>query len=313
MTTKEPNARNGLWIGTKRYMRFVPAPSRGADATSVGYHDDATGKNGGGYVSQSFGRHRTFQYDWPRSTDRQYANFLQNLRDGAYGRGVIHFTDPTCYLTNVLPAHWASPGLTLGFEAPPLVFRNQPDTFDFGQSDRPNTPLVGATYYSLPSVMEPNDALFVAIPPDRDFLIGSRYENTEAGSIFVQPVDRNFGLNEANRVTLVPGIDPINPFQTLTTDRFSGNDWGGVYIWIGRPSGSPASSTVSILDMVGKIVPPSFSNDAMDFPDEPWYGGEGHTGVRFEGQPTIQYDGKNNTAVSATFTEVGAWELASRL
>ena len=193
------------------------------------------------------------------------------------------------------------------------MFRQQPDTFDFGQSDRDNTPLVGATYGTLPDTFKVEDAFYIPIPPDKLLLLGSRYERTGSGGIFVQPVDRNYGMNAADRVLMPYGIDPINPFQHLTTNSFSGNDWGGVYVWVGRPVGGAASSTVSILDMIGKLVHPFFTVGEMDFADEPWYSGEGHTGVRFVGQPTIQYDANNNTAVSATFKEVGAWELASRL
>lgn len=305
--------RDGLWIGTKKYMRFIPAPGRGVDATSGGYSESATGKNGGGYVSQSYGRHMRKQYTWPRSTPREVANFLQGLRDGIYGRGVIHFTDPTSYETNVLPPHWASPGLTLGFEAPPLVFRGNPDTFEFGMSDRANTPMEGAIYDNLPTAFQPEDACYVSIPPGMKLLLGSRYESSGFGRVWVYPVGRNMNLFPDARTQLPPGIDPMNPFRQLTTHEFSSADYGGVYIWLGRNAGTTLDS-VSVLDMVGKLVPMEKQIDwQLQRIDEPWYGGEGHSGVKFDGQPTIEYDGKRNTQVSATFMEVGAWELASRL
>lgn len=314
--TKALNYRNGLWLGTKQYSRFVPAPQRGASASSMGFSETLTGKNGGGYVSQSFGRHATFQYDWPRSTDRSVANYIQGLRDGTYGRGVIHFTDPTCYETNVMAPHWANPGLTLGFEAPPLVFREQPEPFVFGTSDRPNTPLNGAIYTNLPVFMSREDAFYVPIPPGMAFLFGSRYEASDGGRVFVSPVDRNQGNNLGARVEMPRGIDPVNPFRNLVTHEFPGSLWGGVYVWVGRTNASNyLTSTVSILDMMGKLVPESSlgTDWATKYMDDPWYGGEGHTGVRIDGQPTIVRDGLSNTSVSATFTEVGAWELGSRL
>lgn len=316
--SKPLNYRNGLWLGTKQYMRFVPAPSRGAAVQSEGFYEEGTGKNGGGYIAESFGRHNTFQYDWPRSTDRQVANFIQGLKDGTYGRGVIHFTDPTSYETNVLPAHWANPGMTLGFETPPLVFRQQPEVFEFGMSDRDNTPLSGATYGGLPNItgFDIADAVFIPIPPGMAFLIGSRYESSHAGAgIFVTPVDRGMGLKPTDRVQLPRGINVSDPFQELVTTSFSGVDFGGVYIWVGRTNATSAAATVSILDMIGKLVPANILGTDWQhrYDGDVWYGGEGHTGVRFLGQPTIEHDSNRNTSVSATFKEVGAWELASRL
>lgn len=316
--SKPLNYRNGLWLGTKQYMRFVPAPSRGAAVQSQGYSEEGTGKNGGGYIAESFGRHKTFQYDWPRSTDRQFSNYIQGLKDGTYGRGLIHFTDPTSYDTNVLPPHWANPGMTLGYEAPPLVFRQQPEVFEFGMSDRPNTPLNGATYSGLPDItgFDIADAIFVAIPPGMSFLMGSRYASSHAGAgIFVTPVDRNMGLQTAARVQLPRGIDPGNPYQNLVTNAFHGNVYGGVYIWVGRTDATTAAATVSILDMIGKLVPISSidANWQRRYDGDVWYGGEGHTGVRFLGQPTMEQDSNRFTSISATFKEVGAWELASRL
>lgn len=311
--TKELNHRNGLWLGTKRYMRWVPAPRRGASASSAGFSEDATGKNGGGYVSQSFGRHKGFQYDWSRGTPREYANFLQGLRDGTYGRGVLHFTDPTSYQTNVLSPHWANPGMALGYEAPPLVFRQDPEAFDFGTSDRDNTPLIGAVYRNVPTVFDIQDAFFVAIPPGMDFLFGSRYTSDAASvGIYLHPVLRD--LSGTGVPQMVPrGIAPVNPFRALTTERISGVTYGGVYVWIGRTGGS-ASHTVSILDMVGMLVPQTLTIDWQNERiDQPWYGGEGHSGCVILGQPTIDYDSNDFTSVSATFKEVGAWELASRL
>lgn len=311
--TKTLNYRNGLWIGTKEYMTFVPAPSRGVAANVEGYHEDATGKNGGGYVSQSRGRHKTLQYNWPVSTDRKYAAFVQGLRDGAYGRGVIHFTDPTCYETNVMPAHWANPGMTLGFEMPPLVFRSQPSVFQFGMSDRMNTPLNGATYNKLPTTFDVQDAFFVAIPPGMDFIFGSRYlADAATAGIYLQPVLRDLN-GMGTRFRVPDGIDAQNPFQVLTTERVSGDEYGGVYVWIGRTGGS-ALTEVSILDMVGRLIPSTQTVDwGTQGQNEAWYIGEGHTGMAIVGQPTITYDGLQHTSISATFKEVGAWELASRL
>ena len=312
----ELNHRNGLWIGTKEYANFVPAPRRGASASSDSWSEDAIGKNGGGYVSQSLGRHKVYQYDWGRGTDRRYANFIQGLRDGVYGRGVIHFTDPTCYETNVLPPHWASPGMGLNFDAPPLVFRHKPEPFEFGKSDRANTPLVGATYRDLPYLEDfsVEDACFVAIPPGMDFLFGSRYTTTSSSAgIWLFPVTKSGYTPGIENFQVIPNLDEVQPFRYLTSARVSGAEHSGVYIWVGRSGGEPQSS-VSILDMVGMLVP---SNTEIDWDterlDQPWYGGEGHSGCRIVGQPTIDYDSKNFTSISATFKEVGAWELASRL
>lgn len=314
--TRPLNYRNGLWLGTKEYARFVPAPARGAAVTPTGWDEDATGKNGGGYVSQSVGRHQVIQYDWSRSTDRQYANYIQGLRDGLYGRGLIHFTDPTSYETNVLPAFWASPGMALGYEAPPLVFRKVPDEFYFGRSDRDNSPMRGATYKGIPNQFNIADALYVPIPPGMAFLFGTRYEsNNTATGVYVQPVDMQGGMNTSNRVLMPRGINLIQPMKDLVTHSFSSVQYGGVYIWLGRTSSVSVGSFISVLDMVGKLVPvEALETDIKRrYDNEPWYGGEGNTGMKFLGRPTIVEAGLQNTEISATFKEVGAWELASRL
>ena len=66
--------------------------------------------------------------------------------------------------------------------------------------------------------------------------------------------------------------------------------------------------------MVGRLIPSTQTVDwGTQGQNEAWYIGEGHTGMAIVGQPTITYDGLQHTSISATFKEVGAWELASRL
>lgn len=89
----------------------------------------------------------------------------------------------------------------------------------------------------------------------------------------------------------VPSVD-----QPYTGQAFSGATTSGdgvVYSW----DGAPEASTSTMLSM-GAIA------------NGPWYAGEGHSGCRFDGRPTlVNYNGigGGQVGLAASFKEVGSW------
>lgn len=89
----------------------------------------------------------------------------------------------------------------------------------------------------------------------------------------------------------VPSVD-----QPYTGQAFSGATTSGdgvAYSW----DGAPEASTSTMLSM-GAIA------------NGPWYAGEGHSGCRFDGRPTlVNYNGigGGQVGLAASFKEVGSW------
>lgn len=110
-----------MWFGTKDYSTYIPTPVSGADVSPEGWGDSGTTLNGSGFVMNSFNSHKTYDFSWRQTTARETAQLIKSFYDGSFGRGKIYLVDPLTTSTNVLPARWADPSITIDFEGPQLV------------------------------------------------------------------------------------------------------------------------------------------------------------------------------------------------
>lgn len=318
-------SRDTMWFDVEDgWKGWFKTPARGADSSPQSWNAQGILLSGGGYALNSWGSHKQYQYEWGASSTRQQAQFMKSLSDGTYGRGLIHFIEPTLYDQNILPARVADPSMAVEDEGASLVYGYTPTGVQTSNWQQNLLPLTSA-YYNLLGVETgyrgASDALYVPIPEGYTLYLGAFYSATGSGGIFIREVYDN-GVEGADiRLTNLS-----NSSLTVTADDFSG--LRGVRIWLGKTSSGVASVTATAL--IGRLIKTDilggvgegYGQDAYGqeayggsfLPDwitaGPWVGGMGHSGCRFVGKPTfVSNTGVNGGQVgfAATFKEVGSW------
>lgn len=317
--------RDNLWIDVEDGWRgWFRTPNSGADSSPQNWNVSGTLLSGGGYGLNSWGSHKQYQFEWPASSTRQQAQFMKSLSDGTYGRGLIHFIDPTIYDQNILPARVAAPSMAVDDEGASLVYGYTPSAVPTSNWENNLLPTTSALY-NLAGVSNGYrgafDSTYVAIPEGYTLYLGAFYSSTGSGGIFVRPVNFNGTSGSDIRLTALS-----NNSTSITSDDFSGIR--GVRIWLGKTAAGAASVTATAL--IAKLVKTEilagvglgYGQDAYGqeayggsfLPDwitaGPWIGGMGHSGCKFVGKPTfVSNTGVNGGQVgfAATFREVGSW------
>lgn len=330
------NDRCKFWFGTEQHAEFFQTPLQGADSSPSAWGADGTLLNGGGWALNSWGSHKRYSYEWAASSSREVAQKMKSYRDGTYGRGLLYFLEPTIFTTNVLPAHWADPSMSIDNEAPSLVYGVDPTpvvTSGFEVLGLPVTSarydLLGTPYQTAPT---PDSSVFIPIPTGHTLYLGAFYSATGDAGVFATPVNDNGTLGSPVKLTPKSNSD-----TSVVTDSFAGNI-KGVRLWVGHRFGVIGqSSTLTISAMIGRLIetakipPPStpglfpsldlYPSDSL-FPSGgipgslgslergPWIGGQGHSGCRFLGTPTYVTNSPiegGRIGFAASFVETGSW------
>ena len=282
---------NEMWFGTERRMGWIPTPNTGAGAGSVGVFVESNLLRGGGHTRSSWDSHKEYAYNWGESASQSLVSRMQGYRNGSFGRGLLYFLDPMFYLTNLLPKRWADPSMAVNREGEPLV-RDQWPT-GVPQVDTANGYPVDGAAYTLPAgYTSQNDGTEIAIPIPPGFTLALGAVYSGAGEVYYR--------TSAGVTALTPlGLaDPV-----VTNASVSGQDW--VYLGLRNTSGSPAQITL------GGMTARAGSLLTTDLAVGPWYAGEGHSGCRFQSDPTVvEYNGVGGgqLGLAVNFKEVGAWE-----
>lgn len=318
-------SRKTMWFDVEGgWAGWFKTPNRGADGSPVGWGVDGTLLNGGGYAHNSFGSHKRYQYAWPDSSTRQEAQFMKSLADGTYGRGLIHFIEPTLYDQNILPARVADPSMAIDNEGASLVYGYNPTAVATTDWQTNLLPITSALYdltNVTPGYRGTPDSVYVPIPEGYTLYLGAFYSATGSGGIFTRNVLAD-GREESDVL-----LNPIDPNSSvIAVDTFSGVR--GIRLWLGKYSTGAASVTATALiarlirtdriliedagyaegryglEPYGGVLTPTHIDSG------PWVGGMGHSGCRFVGKPTfVSNTGVNGGQVgfAATFQEVGSW------
>lgn len=296
--------RNLFWFGTEQRAQFIRTPNSGADVSSHGWEAGGSLLNGGAYQLNSFGSHKEFIFEWPDSSARQLAQLMTDYSRGTYGRGLIYFIDPLTFDTNVLPAMWADPSMTLGEEGMSLVYGVTPTQVATSNWQVNNLPVLSAQYAlsSVTAGWRDGDSVFIPIPTGYTLDIGAVYSATGTGSVYYRTQDFTGALGP---LTSIPAVAATS--TNLFSRSIPNSGIAGIRLQVGRTSSISSSVTLTAmiarLSKSGSVNPPSYSAG-------PWIGGQGHSGCRFVGKPTYI----NNTGIdggqvgfAATFREVGSW------
>lgn len=318
--------RKKMWLDVEGgWAGWIDTPNSGADAGSEGWGAQGVLLNGGGYSLNSWGTHKRYTFEWSGASSRESAQFMQSLRQGAYGKGLIHFIEPTLYDTNVLPARIAQPSLMLDDGGTPMVFGVTPAGVPAPGAVSNNLP-VRAARWGLNNTASgwrgERESVYISIPEGYTLALGAVYTSTGSGGIFVRSDGVNVRLPE-----LPPSTDNLVSPATI---MFSGVR--NVRLFVGKDSSGSASVTATAL--TGRLIRTRdvFKPGGVGYGDapygalpyggselskrwdlmakRPWVGGMGNSGVRFNGTPTMVHntgvDG-GQVGYAASFIETGAW------
>lgn len=318
------NSRCKLWMDVEDgWAGWFRTPNSGADASPVGWGADGTFLNGGGYAQNSFGSHKRYQYAWPDSSTRQEAQFMKSLSDGTYGRGLIHFVEPTIYDQNILSARVANPSIAVDDEGATMVYGQTPLSVPTSNWQANLLPATSARYdlTNVPAGYRGiADSVYVPIPEGHTLFMGAFYSTTGAASVYARTILADGSVGEDVPLTKINNTDPFT-----TVDSFS--EIRGIRLWIGKTNSRVA--TITITALIARLIrTESILVDGAGYeegnygeepyggviiPDRiisaPWVGGMGHSGCRFVGKPTfVTNTGVNGGQVgfAATFQEVGS-------
>jgi len=318
--------RKKMWLAVEDgWAGWIDTPNSGADASPTGWGTEATLLNGGGYVANSWGTHKRYTFEWSDASSRQAAQFMQSLRNGAYGKGLIHFIEPTIYDTNILPARVAQPSLMVEDGGRPFVPDTQP--VEVQASTPGNGPVIGARW-DLPQngvqgYPGRGYSTYIPIPDGYTLLVGAVYSATGSGGVFIRTPD---GADVKIESSSTSG----NPI--LGSGIIDSKGYNVARLWIGRLG--IRQSSVTVFSITARLVPtrklfvrggnpygtpeygfgPYGGSELTPFAKRimsaPWVGGMGHSGVRFNGTPTLIHNtGVNGGQVgyAASFIETGSW------
>lgn len=280
-----------MWFGTEERMTWIETPQTGADVSSIGQTANEVLLNGGGTVRNSWDSHKVYQYSWGDGASPSLVSLLQAYRNGSYGRGLLYFHDPMYYSTNLLPKRWADPSMAVNEEAESLVPDVTPTASPQVATD--NMYPSQAANYSLPGNFDSQadgSELFLPIPPGFTLAFGSVHSG--AGQMYYRtPSGR----------TTVTGLALNAP--TVTNVTISGVPW----VRLGFFNSLPVPRSITLGGMTARLA----RSVTSDLSAGPWFSGEGHSGCRFQGNPTVvNYNGVGGGQIglSAVLQEVGAWE-----
>lgn len=324
--------RRALWFGTELKSEWFKTPLRNADSSPQAWSDGGILLNGGGYQFNSWGSHKTYQYEWGSASSMADAQRMKSYFDGTYGRGLIYFYDCNIYNKNVLPARWADPSIALGDEGSGLVYGVDPVVATTGANDN-DYPVLSATY-NLATIAAGwrgrEDALYLPIPDGYTLTLG--VAGTFTGNAAMMYRTSNRGTLGTQTV-----LTPLGLTGPVTNTWIaSAADVSGVWLYLGKTATGAGSATISGLtarlaktDLVESTVTLGYGLDAYGewaygtpyspYSDVisagPWTGGMGHSGTRFMAPPTFSTTGpgmdrQGQAGFAASFREVGSFAYA---
>jgi hypothetical protein len=298
-----------MWFGTEDRMKWVPMPKSGADSSLEGWNSFSTGIGGGAYGKQSWDSHRVYVFEWSSASTREAALEMQAYRSGAYGRGLLYFSDPLSYDMNILPQRWAFPAIVVPSSSSHI--RDLIPTEQAATTGK-DFPLVAAAYQSDGTAKglvggDKRNSVYIPIPDGYTLYLGARYTAAGTGGVYVTPVNADKSLGTAVKLTDI-GATPTNTVIDQFSDGGTNNAPNGVRLWFGWTTQS-ATNMVTVTGVIARLYPTGKTPPAT-FTTGNWVAGMGNSGCKFEGEPTLL----ENTGVrggqvtyAATFREVGSW------
>lgn len=290
-----------MWFGTQERMQWIDAPLSGADIGKGSWGVDGEYINGGGYVRNARNSHNVYHFNWRRTSSRRSAQIMQNYRDGVYGDGLIYFVDPLTYDTNILPKSWAYPAITAGQSVNPF-YRGLILPSVSTPSNSQGLPVRGIRFENVPSAI-PNANKSVYLPAPPGYRIAIRIWATRSNSTPQFRATRVLANGNSASPSTVGIFDPSD--TTLNSAVLTQDGDRGVHLHFPTHTGAGQN-----LQFFGARAWLFKTGSASTMPTPEWFGGQGHSGCKFVGNPTyIEHTSVDGGQIEygAIFKEVGSW------
>jgi hypothetical protein len=275
-----------VYFGNATKQVWINAPQTGMAAGSQSYVSESQLLNGRAFVKRSRGSHRRFNATWLGSMNSsELENSLQAIKDfadGVYGDGPFYWIDPFAANQNILPPHWATPGLMQNDL--PQIWDVAPFEYVATPSNTLNYPATSVRYVSAETdAVVGTKKLRLIIPEGYSLFFGwhgTRETGTNA-SIRIDRFLRSTGDAEALDTT------PLAVTSSNRTNAIvNGTIYSHVEIYLYNPDGAGYDFTVS--GMIAQILP------STSFPEQgSFVSGRGTTGLEFGGSVNIEYYSSN--------------------
>lgn len=290
-----------VYFGNDKFQTWIVAPKTGMTASSSGYSTVTELLNGRTFVKRSFGASRKFGASWTGSMNSaSISDSLQTIKDfadGFYGSGKCFWLDPYAVTQNVMPTHWASPGLfNVGWPAISATV-----TPTIATTTPANNFPINLANYNLPGSHSDTRKLTIIIPPTHTLHFGwhatiaGRTASAAAG-IRISPYNIS-----GSPGTITNPASLLQGGTTRTNQTFDGATTSRVEIYLAN--GSASASSVIISALIAQVLPTGTSVASGGFID-----GKGTTALQFSGSIDIEYYSSNinegQIGLSASFVEV---------
>lgn len=300
-----------VYFGNNTYQTWIDAPQSGMKASSAGYVNSQVALNGRAFVKRSKASHREFSASWVGSLNSASNNLqvIKDFADGVYGDGPFFWLDPYATETNLMPPHWAAPGLAVG-DWPILETSYYPTYPTFQTAGYSNGYNLPYATYQLPSSYAGGNIKMTIIIPD-GYQLNFGWHSTSAGltaatgpGVRILPYLRSGAYSTVqNPVSfLAGGTTRVGTSTTAgSMSQFDGATYGKVDIYLANGSASVAS--VAIVAMIAQITLAGTTPTSGGF-----IPGRGTKSLEFSSFPEIEYySSKINSGqigMSVNFIEV---------
>jgi len=288
-----------VYFGNASKQLFIPAPQTGLQANVTSRFVENMLLTGKTSIIRSQGSSRRFEASWlgPMNSE-EMTDSLQTIKDffdGVYGDGPYYWNDPYATTTNLLPPHWAAPGITRK-DWPEIASFNV-DTFVDTDSNLNDYPTISAQYALGTGEVESSEKLTMIIPQGHTLHFGWH------GS-----VDSGDGGVRIKRFARTDGTETVvdaNVISVTSSNRtnvaVSGDVYSKIEIYLYKPD--TGSSTFTVSGMIAQLL------EVSNFPATGGFvTGRGTTGLEFASAPQIEYYsaniGEGRIGLSVSWQEV---------
>lgn len=274
-----------VYFGNANKQLWIPAPQSGLKVDSNTRIDESQLLSGRSSINRSGASSRNLSASWlgplnaPDLEDSLHT--IRDFFDGVYGDGPFFWNDPYATKTNLLPPHWAAPG---------LARRDWPGIASFAATEYPLTdantndyPIYSARY-NMTSTGEiaSTRKLTLIIPEGYTLHFGWHgVVDSGAGGIRIDRYSRSTG----NASAIDPNVISVTS-SNRTNVAISGDAYSRIDIYLYKPSGSASDITIS--GMIAQLLKGSDLPAAGGF-----LGGRGTTGLEFASPVSVEYYSAN--------------------
>lgn len=274
-----------VYFGNANKQVWIPAPQSGMQAESGTRLIENQLLSGRMSISRSGANSRRFTASWigglNESAIEDSLHTIKDFYDGVYGDGPFYWNDPYATGTNLLPPHWAAPGLARNDW--PIITSFDATEFVLTDSNTLSYPTYSARY-NLTATTEVSSTrkLTLIIPPDYTLHFGWHgVVDSGSAGIRITRTSRTAGT----QTNIDPSVISVTS-SNRTNVAISGDVYSKIEIYLYKPNGSASDITIS--GMIAQLLPDGTNPAAGGF-----IGGRGISALEFAAPVALEYYSAN--------------------